>query len=368
MPPRSSRRDECVWQRTLDVVVHLNALLPCAVVYWTLAVAESAWLAVVLYESICLVGVPMLTLAARGHAKSAVLVRLRPLVHSLVRPQEWRRCALVTTGSLCVFGFGGFATYLAACQREFDQTGVSAAIRYHSDETGLGVGSPAKLVALVLLGVWFCTVNPVLEELFWRGYVYAELGRMFKPRAEPFSEEKRDYGSSALLPTTDQSMLSRWLTSAYFASFHAVVVAVFVNWIAAAVTFAFLAITSRIWIWLAERPPFGFPFVVAFHAGADVAVVLVFSACDFGWAKHAAFVAALVASIVLTLIGGGLLAIAWRHEADCCLPRAADPDYYFADSPLHLLLSSPTTGRPAFLQPTAAGDSAAAAAAAAEIA
>lgn len=306
----------------LDVIVQLNALLPCVVVYWTLAVVESAWLAVAMYEAVCLVGLPLLTLSLRSREVSRITVtRMRPLIHSLIKPQNLPRCALVTTGSLCFFGLGGFAAYLAACQHEFDKLGIPAAIREHSGETGLKVGSPASAAALATLGVWFCTVNPVLEELYWRGYCYAEVGRILAKlgiRPSPDASPKNEMRLS-LLQSTEQSALSRWLVSAYFASFHAVVIAIFVNWWAAVAAFMVLAITSRIWIYLGERPPFGFPFVVAFHAGTDVAVVLVFTALDFGWAtKRAAFAAALTASLAIAIVGALLLTFAWRHEPDIC--------------------------------------------------
>lgn len=300
---------------TLDVVVHLNALLPCLVVWWTLAVVRSAWLAVVMYEAVCLVGLPLLTLSLRPRDESRMTVtRLRPLVHSLTKPQDMSRCALVTTGSLCLVGMGGFAAYLVACQKEFEVLGISTAIHTKSSETGLGGG-----YSLIALGVWFCTVNPVLEEIYWRGYCYTEFGRMF-------SHGRREHKERGLLlQPLEQTATTRWLLSFYFASFHAIVVALFVSWVAAFVAFLFLAGVSRLWIWFAEHPPFGFPFVVAFHAGADVAVVLVFTALDFGWAtKKIAFTAALTASIVLALLGVLLLGLAWRHEPEmrppaCCL-------------------------------------------------
>ena len=306
----------------LDVLVHVNALLPCLVVYWTLAVIENAYAAVFLYESVCLIGVPLLTLRLRSRQGfRATAARLRPLVQSLLKPQNLTRCGLATTGSSCLVAFGGFATYLATCQYEFEALGISDEIREHSGETGLGIHSAPQAAALVALGVWFCTVNPVLEELFWRGYCYTEIGRMCSTYAgEQQQQPKRD---RSLLQAMDQGAFSRWLVSLYFASFHAVVVAIFVSWPAAIAAFLFLAAVSRLWMWLAERPPFGFPFIVAFHAGADVAVVLVFTALDFGWAtKRAAFAAALTASLVLAAFGAVLLVFAWRHEPEfSCLAR-----------------------------------------------
>ena len=48
-------------ETTLDLLVHVNALLPCLVVWWTLVIVESAYLAVFCYEFVLVAG-PLLTL------------------------------------------------------------------------------------------------------------------------------------------------------------------------------------------------------------------------------------------------------------------------------------------------------------------
>ena len=50
--------------------MHVNALLPCLIVWWTLVVVESAYLAVFLYE-FALVAGPLATLWARGRESGA---------------------------------------------------------------------------------------------------------------------------------------------------------------------------------------------------------------------------------------------------------------------------------------------------------
>ena len=334
---------EVAWkERVLDASVHVNALLPCLIVWWTLVVVESAYLAVFLYE-FALVAGPLATLWARGRESGAACAtrkKVATLARSLTRPYEWRRCALITTGSLCVVGFGGFAVYLAVVQRELDDRGITKEIKDGTRDVGLFRGTPLRDGALLFLGVWFCTVNPVLEELFWRGYCYAEVGRTLNGRPpdahgadlslnsdpsdddelKPRSRESRT--RRALLNGHEQTAASRWLTSCYFGSFHGVVVRCFVGWELSLFVFAALATASRVWIWLGERAPFGFPFVVAFHAGADVAVVLVVSACDFGWTYRTAYVVALVSCAVLAAAGAGLLYVAWRHESFPRVPCA----------------------------------------------
>mmetsp|Transcript_14366 Transcript_14366/g.21696 ORF Transcript_14366/g.21696 Transcript_14366/m.21696 type:complete len:427 (+) Transcript_14366:55-1335(+) len=304
----------------LDFVLHLNGLLPCVLVYWALAVMESAWLAVFLYESICLIGLPFLTMRLRSvSTRKKIVSRVRPLLLSVFRPSESPSCLLVTTGSLCVFGFGGFFVFLGFAQTQFEHRGISQAIATRSAETGIRAGSIARDIALIFLAVWFCTVNPFLEEMFWRGYLYNELGRQLS--CPHIFLEERSIAPRALLRADQQTIFSRWLLSFYFASFHGVVVWIFVNIYIAIVTIAFLALVSRLWIFLAERPPFGFPFIVAFHAGADLAVVLVVSACDFNWAEpRVAYIAAILVSFFFALIGFFLLYLAWRdHTNPTCL-------------------------------------------------
>ena len=332
-------------ETTLDLLVHVNALLPCLVVLWTLVIVESAYLAVFCYEFVLVAG-PLLTLWLRGDAPSAAATRKKvsTLGRSLSRPYEWKRCALITTGSLCVVGFGGFFVYLAALQRELDDLGITKEIKSGTRDKGLYRGTTLRDGALLFLGVWFCTVNPVLEELFWRGYCYAEVGRTLNGRPPDDSGADASLNSDpsddddwkprsrnartrrALLNASEQTGFSRWLTSVYFGSFHGVVVHVFVGWEVALLCFGALALASRVWIWLGERAPFGFPFVVAFHAGADVAVVLIVSACDFGWTYEAAYVVALVSCGLLACCGAGLLYVAWRNESFPRVPCAGGGD------------------------------------------
>ena len=92
-----------------DYLVHVNALLPCLVVYYALAIQKNVFLAVALYELV-LVGGPILTQHLRR--ESTGLKAVERLGRSLTKPRKWTTCVQATTGTLCSVGFGGFFIYL----------------------------------------------------------------------------------------------------------------------------------------------------------------------------------------------------------------------------------------------------------------
>ena len=335
-----------------DYLVHINALLPCLVVYYALAIQKNVFLAVALYEIVLVFG-PVLTQRLRRESVGTKAVER--LGRSLTKPRKWTTCVQATTGTLCAVGFGGFFVYLAMFQKPLKLLGIEKAIRDGTAERGLVLGSVTRDAFLVFMGVWFCTVNPLVEELFWRGYVHAELGRQLGGRREgdevSTTEDETDEDEASprrrrrgLLDATDQTEASRLLAAVYFGSFHGVVGYVVAGFVPALVVFAALVFAGRCWTWLGERHPFGFPFLVASHAGCDVWVVLAVSALDFRWAHAAALRAALAVSLVLCGVGVFLLAMAWRHETFPARPRCIAADEEPLASPLTRTRSSERAG------------------------
>ena len=332
-----------------DYLVHVNALLPCLVVYYALAIQKNVFLAVALYELV-LVGGPILT--QRLRRESTGLKAVERLGRSLTKPRKWTTCVQATTGTLCAVGFGGFFLYLTMFQRPLKVLGIEKAIRDGTAERGLVLGSTARDAFLVFVGIWFCTVNPLVEELFWRGYIHAELGKQLGSSEEEVSsaddEDDDDQSprrrSRGLLDAAGQTESSRLLAALYFGSFHGVVGYVVAGIIPALVVFAALVFAGRAWTWLGERHPFGFPFLVASHAGCDVWVVLAVSALDFRWAHQSALRAALAVSLVLCGAGVALLAMAWRHETFPSRPRCIAADEEPLASPLTRTRSSERAG------------------------
>ena len=330
-----------------DYLVHVNALLPCLVVYYALAIQKNVFLAVALYEIVLVFG-PILT--QRLRRESTGLRAVERLGRSLTKPRKWTTCVQATTGTLCAVGFGGFFIYLTMFQRPLKVLGIEKAIRDGTAERGLVLGSVTRDAFLVFVGVWFCTVNPLVEELFWRGYVHAELGRQLGSSEEEVSSEEDEDDASprrrsrGLLDAAGQTETSRLLAALYFGSFHGVVGYVVAGVLPAVVVFAPLVFAGRAWTWLGERHPFGFPFLVASHAGCDVWVVLAVSALDFRWAHQSALRAALAVSLVLCGVGVALLAMAWRHETFPSRPRCITADEEPLASPLTRTRSSERAG------------------------
>ena len=143
-----------------DYLVHVNALLPCLVVYYALAIQKNVFLAVALYEIVLVFG-PLVT--RRLRRESTGLKAVERLGRSLTKPRKWTTCVQATTGTLCAVGFGGFFLYLTMFQRPLKVLGIERAIRDGTAERGLVLGSTTRDAFLVFVGCWFCTVNPLVR-------------------------------------------------------------------------------------------------------------------------------------------------------------------------------------------------------------
>ena len=89
--------------------------------------------------------------------------------------------------------------------------------------------------------LYYCTVNPLLEELFWRGY----LGR----------------------PTLKPVWADVW-----FAGYHIIVLIAFVEW--PWITLSFLTLMGAAWVWRQlTRIYHGLTIPILSHAAADASVI-----------------------------------------------------------------------------------------------
>jgi len=167
-------------------------------------------------------------------------------------------------------------------------------------------GMALPTVVLVLLGTYFCLVNPILEESFWRVFLYRELGTVLFLANGDFAhgeqrsiwdyiggccppEERRRpifffhrYSSSredsppSIVDTTDVRLTEiGYLTlSLLYASYHFVVVFHLMGLVWAILGVSFLALLGRLWIFARNDERFGILTAIASHMGVDVGVAV----------------------------------------------------------------------------------------------
>jgi len=183
-------------------------------------------------------------------------------------------------------------------------------------------GMSFRFPILVCIGVYFCLVNPVLEEWFWRLFLYRELGgALFLQRPPPLASEDQHLqrsdsdeeacrqvtsevrmasdkdvpGPVFLLhrhtearPVTDTldirlTILGQVVVSFLYATYHFIVVFHLMG-----VTWAFLAVVALTflgWLWIAFRnnQRFGLVTAIGSHCGIDVGVALAIAIAMLGF-------------------------------------------------------------------------------------
>ena len=146
--------------------MHVNALLPCLVVYYALAIQKNVFLAVALYDSFLVFG-PILT--QRLRRESTGLKAVERLGRSLTKPRKWTTCVQATGHLMCAVGFGAFSLFN-------NVPAASEGAGHRKSHKGRHGGT--RFVCwdrrrgdafLVFMGIWFCTVNPLVEELLLEG-------------------------------------------------------------------------------------------------------------------------------------------------------------------------------------------------------
>ena len=93
---------------------------------------------------------------------------------------------------------------------------------------GFGIDSPAKFI---MLGVFYCLIHSLLEEYYWRWFLFGGLERLVPPAA-------------AVL-----------LSSLAFAAHHVIILAIYFGWLSAStLVFALgVAVGGGVWAWLYRR-------------------------------------------------------------------------------------------------------------------
>jgi len=99
------------------------------------------------------------------------------------------------------------------------------------------------LTSWLIFGIYYCVVNPVVEELFWR----------------------RNLETDSPYPAWNDFM---------FAGYHMLVLALFMRWEWLIPSYILLVFAS--WVWgRVSRLKYGFPIIIASHLLADIGIVVV---------------------------------------------------------------------------------------------
>ncbi|MCP4199823.1 MAG: hypothetical protein GY762_21980 [Proteobacteria bacterium] len=184
-------------------------------IYLGMHVLRSGWAAILLYHAIaCLI----LTVA-RGWSFAAKLLR------------GWSPG--IGFGFVVVSLLVGVVVYAAWSVMQLAPGSIADTVE------SVGLRGPA----LIGFGIYYAVVNPVIEEVFWRGW----------------------YGANCRWPV---------VTDVLFAGYHVIVVVLFLNTIFMAV--AFCVLIGAAWLWrLCVRRYDGLLIPFASHAVADVGIMLV---------------------------------------------------------------------------------------------
>lgn len=261
------------------LLLHFMALSPILVVGFGLIVFQSIVGAVLTFQIVCLFGMPMAYIMT-SPVEGGGLIVYQLLMRRLLR--DWRiqlKFAIFGFFSVIVMGFGGYMLV----RRLLD---VPHVIKV-AEKDGLNDRVFTNSLEVVLFALDFTFINSLLEELFWRVFLYRELGMQGARAREDCSLESLEEQSPELLVVTSRHSSSnrceivspvessKILVSAYYASYHVVVVLVFVPWYLAIAAGIGLVVLGRIFVFCRDSEVFGLVTGYGLHAGADAAFVLI---------------------------------------------------------------------------------------------
>jgi hypothetical protein len=203
----------------------LAIALPYAAVLLGLYVLRNAWAAILLYHAGMLV---LLRLGGRTSltGQGGLLKAAR---------QGWSAPAAVVAGIVCAAGSFLLAPLWGTISRS------------HVDLTGALTSLHLSGISWWLFAAYYVTVHPVLEEIFWRGY----LSRAHR-----------------------SAMVSEVVSDVAFAGYHVLVLCLFIKLPWVLVSFGVLWLASWSWRRLTARYS-GLGVAIASHAAADMSVIAV---------------------------------------------------------------------------------------------
>eukprot|EP00918_Siedleckia_nematoides_P066061 GHVU01143690.1.p1 GENE.GHVU01143690.1~~GHVU01143690.1.p1 ORF type:complete len:302 (+),score=28.46 GHVU01143690.1:62-907(+) len=246
----------------------VNALSPVSVVYVCLYELHSIVAAIFVFHALCLVTMPALLVSLDPRC-GRTLEWYKTHVRQQLVPENWRAQLPFALGAMLLITVGGFLGFV------FEQYTLhlvpNRAIVQKTEANGLDYPrNAAGAAALLGLAAWFSFVNPFLEEVFWRVYLRCELQDPFCSAVRP-QVVSSEVGAAGPEPTET----AKWMASCYFASYHVVVVTLFLPWGLALLAGVGLALVGRGLVWVQENERFGLLTSFGVHIGLDVAFCLI---------------------------------------------------------------------------------------------
>lgn len=170
----------------------------------------------------------------------------------------------------------------------------------HNNAMNEGMNGP--LGELIFFGIYFCIINPPVEEFFWRIFLYRELGGLLFVNQAVSTIECPDvelgqlncmhnHAQTAVQTTGPSTLflyvpkegelkpavmdvkvneLGLWLLSMFYASYHFVVVYHLVGLLPAALSFTGLTVLGRTWMFCRNYQKLGTTTAILSHVGVDI--------------------------------------------------------------------------------------------------
>lgn len=260
------------------VALHLCALSPILLVFVMLQSFNSIVAAVLLFQALCLAAQPLLFLATTPNQEGFTVysVELRRLL------RNWRhQLPFAVAGFLLCVVAGFMAFIFVQWLGVLDEVHVVHVAR----KDGINSHVLRNDAEIVLLALDFTFVNSLLEELFWRVFLYRELGPTFRkdgcnvPKQNDLEMDAAEAEAEPVVTCLGVGVSAgeagRLLVSTYYAGYHVVVMLFFVQWYLAFCGLVGLIVLGRIFVYCREDERFGLLTSYGIHAGVDGAFCLI---------------------------------------------------------------------------------------------
>eukprot|EP00916_Digyalum_oweni_P026835 GHVL01044052.1.p1 GENE.GHVL01044052.1~~GHVL01044052.1.p1 ORF type:complete len:287 (+),score=20.98 GHVL01044052.1:45-905(+) len=251
------------------VIINLIiAFLPTVLVFTIMLTLHSAVIAMLVMHWIAMLGLPLIfVLISPKLTDHFKLYFTRAAFHN-IKSQIW--IAGVHLILIFIFSICGF---LILRTNIFIYIKISTS-KYTLNEYGLGDSS----IGQIIFGLYFCILNPIIEEWFWRVYLYKVLSTYLFPIS---NDELPLVQVPDFLRTEQQHTTAKEpgkiVICIFYALYHFAPIYFLSNWLIALCSIFFLLFVGRWFVACRESCKLGLINSIAAHIGLDAAVVVGFS-------------------------------------------------------------------------------------------